>query len=321
MFRKIIISVAIIGGVLLVTAVVMGRVFEDELTQYVLTGLNNQIRTEVKVEDVKLSFLKKFPDASLEFRDIFITSVPDFNSSVFLTQNTDTLLAAEKLFLRFNVLKLLKRQYIIREVQVHSGILNIFIDRAGKGNFVFWEKKDGDGEKSFLFELDNVSLTDIHVRFDNRALEISIGGLLYKSFFKGQFSREAYNLSAGFEGMLHHYTNAGGNFLNQQRISSTASMFIDPQSIQISGGDFMLAGQKLLVSGKILRPKPLHFDLDIEGNQLDLENILRYLVISNDKLPRDIRAGGNLNFHGQVKGTASNTKMPRIEALFTLQDG
>ncbi len=320
-FRKIIVFAVITGGILLVAAVILGRVFEDELTQYVLSGLNRQIRTEVKVEDVKLSFIKKFPNASLEFRNVFIASVPDFHPSVFMELNTDTLLVAKKLFLRFNVLKLVKRQYIIREVQVRTGKLNIFIDRSGNGNYLFWGKKEGNGDKNFLLELENVKLTDILVRFDNRALEISIGGLIDKCYFRGQFSREAHNISAGLEGTLHHYSNEGTIFLREQRISLTSSVYIDPQSIHIQGGDIKMAGQHLLVSGKILRPKPLHFDLSVEGKQLDMENILRYLVISNEKFPEDFRAGGNLDFRGQVKGTASNTKMPGIEAIFSLQDG
>jgi len=295
----------------MISALVLVRVFEDELTQYVISGLNRQIRTEVKVENVKLSFLKKFPDASLEFNNVFIAS----------TNGTDTLLAAEQLFLRFNVLKLLKRQYLIREVQVRKGKLNIFIDSDGKGNYMFWNNTGGRDEKSFLLELNNVKLFDILVRFDNRALEINILGQLDKSYFKGQFSREEFNMSAGVEGMLHHYRNKGAIFLKEERISSNISMFIDPQSIRIQGGDLLLAGQHLIVSGKILRPKPLILDLNIEGKQLDLENVLRYLVINNDKIHGNLRARGNLDFSARLSGTVSGTKMPRIEARFSLKDG
>ena len=310
-YRKIIVFTAIFGGILLVAAAVLGRVFEDELTQYVVSGLNRQIRVEVKVEDVKLSFLRKFPDASLEFRDVFIESAT----------GTDTLLVAKQIFLRFNALKLLKHQFLIREVQIRTGKLNIYIDPDGNGNYVFWEKRKGDGEKSFILELDNVNLTDILLRFDNRALEIGMEVLVRKCYFKGRFSSEAYNMSAGLEGMLEHYSNKGTVFLKHQGISLNASMKIDPQSIRIAEGNLTLAGQKLLVSGKILRPKPLQLDLVVEGKQLNLKNILRYLVISNDKFPGDLRAGGSLDFMGQVKGIVSNTKMPGIEARFSLQDG
>ena len=103
-FRKIIVFALVFIAILTVVSVILVRVFEAELTKYVVDGLNRQVRTEVNVGEVKLSFIRKFPDASLEFRDVFIASVPDFQPAVFPEQNTDTLLVAGQLFLRFNVL-------------------------------------------------------------------------------------------------------------------------------------------------------------------------------------------------------------------------
>ncbi len=320
-FRKIIVVALILGGVLLVAASILGRIFEDELTQYVVGGLNRHIRTEVKVEDVKLSFIKGFPDATLEFQNVFIASVPDFQRAVFAEQNTDTLLVAANLFLRFNVLKLLKHQYLVKEVKVRSGKLNLYIDRAGNGNYLFWGKREGGPEKDFLLALDNVKLDDVYLNYDNRALEINVEGLVQKSYFRGRLSMDSYRMSAGFEGIIRQYRNKGAVLLKEQEIFSEATLFIDPQSIEISGGDLILAGQHLLVSGKILRPRPLELDISLEGKQLDLEYLIKHIVSITDKYPEDLRAGGKLSFRGQVRGIVSNTKMPGIEADFSLQDG
>jgi len=305
----------------LIAASILGRVLEDEIAQYIVGGLNRHIRAEVKVDQVKLSFLKKFPDASLEFKDVFIASVPDFLPDHFNERNTDTLLVASHLFLRFNILKLLKRQYFVREVQIRSGKLNVFIDRAGNGNYTIWEKKDKAGDKNFLLELDNVNLSDILVAFDNRALEIDIRGMVRKSYFKGKFSTESYAMSAGLEGMLQEYRKEGNIFMRGQKVSSRASLLIDPQTIKISDGNLLMAGQHVLLTGEILRPRPLELDLNLEGKYLDLEYVLRHLVVSSDKIPDDLTAGGILDFSGKIKGVASNTQMPWIEANFSLHDG
>ncbi len=301
--------------------ILLARVFEEELTQYIVDELNREIRTGVNVGDVKLSFIKKFPDASLELRDVFMASVPDFESTSFQEENTDTLFVAKHLFLRFNILKLLKRQYLVREVQVQTGKLNILIDHAGNGNYLFWDKKEGESEKNFLLELDNVKLKNILFRFDNRALEMDIRGTVRKSFFKGMFSREDYTISTGLEGMLKRYSNGGTVFLKDQKISANASLHTDPQSIKISEGKLILAGQQIIVSGEMLRPVPLDLNLVFEGKSLDLEKILLLLVKSNRKIPDDLRAGGNLNFQGKIQGTASTIRMPWIEADFFLHKG
>jgi hypothetical protein len=320
-FGKIFLWILGIAGMIIVAATILGRLFEEELTRYAIEGLNRQLRAEVKVADTDLSFLKKFPDATLEFREVLIASVPDFNASAFGQQNTDTLLSAGKLLLNFNVLKLFRQQYLLREVQVHSGMLNVYIDSEGKGNYKIWKEKEDKQGRDFRLELNNVKLTDILLSFNNKALEMDIRVGIRKSNFKGRFSSEEYNMSAGLQGMLHHYKNRGAVLLMEREISSDASMLVDPQSINITGGKFVVAGQHLAVEGRILRPAPVDLDLEVEGRQLDLENILRHIVLLSSKYPGDIRAGGRLDFRGSIKGTISSTGMPGIEAEFSLGNG
>ncbi len=320
-FRKIFIYFLVSVGILLVTASILGRIYEDELTQYVVSGLNKQIRTKAEVADVKLSFLKKFPDASLELRDVVFLSVPDHQSADFPGQITDTLLQAKRLYLRFNLLRLLKRQYMIREVHAHSGMLNLFVDRAGNTNYIFWNRTENNNEETFLLDIDNLKLTDITVKYDNRALEIGIRGNIRKSTFKGNFSREEYRLSLGIEGFIYHYINKGKQYFQGQKISSSASLSVNPQIIEILSGDLYLAGQHLAVKGNIIRPKPLEFNLVLTGEHLDLDKVLKFNLLKNITLPEDLKAGGDLTFQGSITGMASKTKMPQINASFSLLDG
>ncbi len=319
--RNIIFIALMLAAILLAAAFILARVFEDELTQYVIGGLNRHIRAEVKVEDVKLSFLKKFPDASVEFRDVFIASVPDFQENAFGPKNTDTLLSAGHLFLSFNVVKLLKREYILREVQVRSGRLNLLVDPEGNGNYRFWEKKEGTGEKDFVIELENVRLAEIHVEYDNRALGIELDGLIRRSNLKGRFSMESYRMSTGLEGMVLEYSNKGKVLLSKQKIQAGASFSIDPRVIEIVDGNLILAGQHLIASGRILRPGPPDLEISLEGKQLDLEYLLKHVLMISEKYPEDLRAGGKLDFRGRIKGIASSTRMPGIEAEFSLDEG
>ncbi len=312
-FRKIILVAGILAVILLAGTALLGRIFEDTLTRHIIEGINRRVNTEIKVGDIKLSFVKKFPDASLEFREVFVASMD--------TPQRDTLLFADRIFLQFNPISLMKRQYKIREVQVRSGRLNVYIDPEGNGNYRIWEKTEKEKERDFLLDLENVRLTDIDVDFQNQALEINVRAGIRKSRLRGQFSQEAFSMSAGFEGMVHAYRNKGIDFLQQQDVTASADMYIDPASIQISEGGLSLAGQELKLSGTILRPAPLDLDLLIEGKRLDLENILRNLYARSDRIPGNLRAGGDLDFQGSVKGVASNTRMPGISADFSLRDG
>ena len=64
-FRKIIISILVAGVILVVAAVILGRIYEEEITQYIVSGFNKQIKTEAKVGDVKL--IIHITDENLDF--------------------------------------------------------------------------------------------------------------------------------------------------------------------------------------------------------------------------------------------------------------
>ena len=310
-FRKIIVYFLIIGGILITLAAVLGRIFEKEITQYVVSGLNKQIRTKVEVGDVKLSFLRKFPDASLELKDIVLFSVLD----------NDTLLQARRLYLRFNVAKLLSRQYLVKEVHIHAGMLNLLVDKDGNKNYVFWDRTTGNNKESYLLDIDNLKLTDINLFFENQATDMAISGMVIKGRFRGNFSREDYSLTAGLDGILYRYSKKGEDYFQDQKISGSASLSVDPMTIEILSGGLEMDRQKLAVSGKIIRPRPLEYDLNISGQFLDLDKVLRYGLVKGMKIPDDLQAGGTLAFQASVTGMASQTQMPRIDAGFTLKDG
>jgi hypothetical protein len=307
--RKIVIYVSISAGALVILAALLGRIFEDRITQYVITELNKQIRTEASVADVKLSFLKKFPDASLELKDIVIHSA----------SRTDTLLDARSLYLRLNILRLLKRQYILKEVHGHSGRLHLLVDQNREKNYVFWEKREDTPDETFLLDINNLKMTDIELSFENRATDMSIAGIIKKGRFRGNFSMDTYELNAGIDGLLHHYTKKGARYFQDQKISTSASLSIDPLTLQVLSADLNLDGQLLDVSGKIIRPRPLEYDLTITGRQLDLGMVLHAGLIKG--IPEDLEAGGAVACTVSLTGMASRTQLPRIDASFSLKDG
>lgn len=310
-FRKIIISCLIIGGILIAVAAILGRIYEDEITQYVVSGFNRQIETKAEVGDVKLSFLKKFPDASLELKEVVLLSEMD----------TDTILHARSLYLRFNVVKLLKRQYLLKEVHIHSGMLNLIVDQSGNKNYVFWNRQKDSDREAFLLDINNLKLTSIDLNFLNMATDMAIAGKVKKGKFKGNFSREEYSLTASIEGILFHYTKRGTRYLEDQKIAGSASLSVNPLTIEILSGEMDLGGQLLDVRGKIIRPRPLEYDLTLTSSHMDFDKVLRFNLLKGVKIPGDLQAGGTLTFQASLTGMASKTQLPRINANFSLNNG
>jgi hypothetical protein len=150
---------------------------------------------------------------------------------------------------------------------------------------------------------------------------MAIAGNVKKGRFKGNFSREEYSLTAGIEGILYHYTKKDARYFKDQKISSSASLSVNPLTIEILSGDLNLGGQLLDVRGKIIRPRPLEYDLTLTSRHLDLDKVFRFNLLKGMKIPGDLEAGGVATFQASVTGMASKTQMPKINASFSLIDG
>ncbi len=318
--RKIWVAILIVAGMAVAAAILLGWYYEDEITQFVVGNINKRLRTEIDVRDVKLSFLKKFPDASLGFENVFIRSVPDYDPSGF-EGNTDTLLYAEHLYLRFNLLKMLRHEYLLREVQIVSGEANIVTDGTGGTNYALWNRESGTGNGNFILELENVKGTDIRLAYDNRSLDVKAESHVRKADLKGKLSEVEYKLGFGMEGDIIRYSKGGTVFLRDQDIAASAFLLVTRETIEIETGDLQLAGQELSVAGNIIKGDPSLFQLDLKGKQLSLEYLLKHLASYGLKIPEGIKAGGILSFDASISGEGGRTTMPGIDAVFSISEG
>ena len=76
---------------------------KDKVGFIILRSLNKNLSTKLEVGSYKLSFLKKFPKASLELKNVVVHSSESFNKAEFRGINTDTLLAARLVSVEFRL--------------------------------------------------------------------------------------------------------------------------------------------------------------------------------------------------------------------------
>src|SRR5512133_2685497 len=108
---------------------------KDKVGEIILRSLNKNISTKLEVASYRLSFLKKFPKASLELKDVLVHSSPGFNSAAFKGINTDTLLSARNVSLEFSLTDIIKGIYTIERISAKTGKANFFTDSLGHVNY------------------------------------------------------------------------------------------------------------------------------------------------------------------------------------------
>ena len=129
-FISLLIIITLITG----TAFVIGYFYEDEVVGVVLKELNKNIKTEINIGSYEFSVFSKFPDASLEFKNITAKSTKNFESK---RSYEDTLFTAKSIFLQFNILDIIKKHYTINAIHIDGADVRLITNKKGQENFLF----------------------------------------------------------------------------------------------------------------------------------------------------------------------------------------
>ena len=112
----------------------------------------------VSVSDMDLTFIARFPRASIRLKDVLAREVR------YDSLSADTLLYAEELFLEFSLWDMFQGTYTVQSIHGRSVRLYPALDAEGRENYLIW-KADSSGTASSPLELEAVSVDGLTARY------------------------------------------------------------------------------------------------------------------------------------------------------------
>ncbi|HZK61615.1 MAG TPA: hypothetical protein VFC41_06020, partial [Anaerovoracaceae bacterium] len=292
---------------------------QDKVGSIILNSLNNNISTKLDVGSFKLSLLRRFPNASLELKNVLVHSSSGFNSEAFTGINTDTLLAARSVTFEFNITDIIKGNYNIDRIRARGGKINFYTDTAGLGNYDLSNKNKGPGGEDFTINLERINLNDINACYNNLATKLIITGIIKKSNFKSRISGDNIDFSARAETEINSFQ------LYNTRITKTISAGLDltlnstKSGIQFKKGSLVIENYDFSMDGFVSSDHMI--DLNISCQKIDIAKIRNYLPEKYLKLAADYDPSGILVVDCKIKGLLTRTTNPHIEINFLLNNG
>lgn len=320
---KVLLGLLSIILVLIISLLILSWYFEDRIADYAINELNKQIRTQARAEKIDFTILRKFPDASIRFKNTYVNSVrTDYAANQFEGTNTDTLLFAEEIHLQLSLIPLIRNQYLIREVQVNNGKLNIYTDREGNNNYVFWKKTETENKSNFKIDLQQVKISGINFFSLNLANKTRVSGTVNKSILKGDFNSERYILDFTLDGRLKKYRSKDIDYLSDKGFSIKSKLNVIGNNFNIIKSNLVVEGLDFIVDGNIINEEVTNVDLNISGRDLNLEGLYKSLdFIVPVKYRTSVKVKGNLTFNADIKGLWGNNRVPDVKAEFSLKGG
>ena len=305
--------------ILFVLALTISIIYEKEVAQYFVEELNEKIDVKIDVEEVNFSLLRKFPNASLEFKSVIAHKPTGFAKKI-KHNNTDTLFAAKRLFLEFNILDFLSKDYTIKNIHFDQGTINVFIDQNGNENYRFWEPSENKSNEVFKLELSKVKITNTKVLYCNDYLNVLCEANIETANFKGLFYKKNFTLDIKSVLIAKDFTFDNYNYISNKSISLKLLLDINQSAISFSAGDITIESFKLGITGDILKHENTELNLAIVSHNQSFEKLLAILPTNFRNEFSGFRSKeGLIDFKSTINGVLSQSENPKIQGVFQLK--
>ena len=292
---------------------------KDKVGFIILKSLNKNLSTKLEVGSYKLSFLNKFPKASLELKNVLVHSSPDFNSSSFGGINTDTLLSARIVSLEFKLTDILKGNYTIESISAKTGKANFFTDTTGHINYNISVNNSGSGNEVTVIDLQRISISDINAYYNNLGAHLIISGPIKTGRLKSRISGDIIDFTAGTEIKINRFDLY--NFKLGRAIPAKLDITLQSSKngIAFKKGVMHIDNYDIGMEGTVNSGDML--DLTLSGHNLDIGRIRNYLPENLLRYIKDYDLTGSINANSKIKGELSHKKNPHVEIDWQLKNG
>jgi hypothetical protein len=319
LFFRILKVIAVLIITLTIALFTASFLMQDRVAGIILRSLNKSISTKYEFESVGLSFLRKFPNASLDLKNVIVHSSPGFDRSAFPGIDTDTLLTAKSVFIEFSIADIYHGIYNIERIGVREGLLKLLTDTAGMVNYDIAVETGKETNSDFTIALNKISVTDIKAYYNNLAIKLEIAGILENGQLMSRISENEIDFTAVSSLQVTDFR------LYNTRIAGTIPAEIDINLQSYDSGVVFNKGSlkldKYLFSVKGFISSDDMLDLSLTGENLDIQGIKKYIPEEFLKKIADYDPAGVLQVKSNVKGLMSRTSYPGIEIRFLLNDG
>ncbi|MEZ4922197.1 MAG: AsmA-like C-terminal region-containing protein, partial [Crocinitomicaceae bacterium] len=313
--RKIFFWIFFVSLFIVTTLTVLLHIYEDDIKQYAIDELNDHLKTKVDVQDIELSIFHDFPNASIEFKKVFI---PDAFPEI---ESTDTLFYAEKMFFNFNVRDIFYGDYHIKRISAHHGQLALKTSADGQTNYDIIKEEDSTSSNdNFELALELVELENMDFHYKNLASSQFYDIKVKSALTNAEFTSEQYNLVSEADLEIQRLKSNSFTLVRNQKADVQLEMDINnlSRTYTFKKGDLMIEKMPFHITGFI---DSSSLDLKVAGDNIQLQDLANSLVDESVKDVKTYQGEGTINFVSRISGPISRTKMPSIVADFDIKNG
>ncbi|MDR2410593.1 MAG: hypothetical protein LBE13_21120 [Bacteroidales bacterium] len=259
----------------LLLSTVLTFVFQDKIASIFLMHLYKSTKVEIQHKSISFSLIRKFPMASLQINDIHVKDL----------QGDHNLLQAEKIFLQFNVLDLVRNNYTIRRIDISNADLHLLINEKGENNWNIFQFNDSIPSENIEVRLNTIQLNKVKLLFEHHPQKIIVSTLVDHLSAKGNFSENIFTTHLSSDMFINELSVDKAVYLSEQPLLLYTKLYIDTEKdiYSIEDGNFDLDILKFTANVALSKQK----DKFYLQTQVSIKNA--YIEKVTGKLPKLLR--------------------------------
>ncbi len=310
-------ALKILGSILLISLLILlisPFLFKGKIESIVKKQINEQLRAEVSWNNLNLSLLRNFPNASLELQGVSVINEVPFEG--------DTLAYIGSFETKMGLLQLFKSEGIkIDELALSNGKFNIKIDSLGNANYDIAISDESDVKPTKDQTPSDLQLSISHYEINNSSLtyndEMSKMKLQLKDFNHrgdGNFEAQIFDLNTHTDTRIS-FDLEDVNYINNHFVQLDATIGIDLEQMKFSFLENTALINQLMLqfNGFVqLEDEAIAMEIDFSTPSTDFKNFLALIPEAYASDLNQVSTTGDFSVKGNINGTYSESTIPNF---------
>ena len=306
----------IVLGVVILLLFLTPFIFKGQIVDMVRKTINDNLNAQVNFEDLNLSLLRNFPDATLALEDLSIINNAPFEG--------DTLVFSEELVLQMSVMELFNSSeegMRIDRIKLDNTFLNVKVDSLGNANYDIALESDAPvttdttSSGTLQFDVQQYSISDSKVNYFDESSKIFLTVDEFNHRGTGDFSAATSTLETESTALVS-FAFDGTEYLNRNSLELQADFEMDLENMRFT----------FLENEALVNQLPLRFDGFVQVNEnnneidisfatpsSDFKNFLAVIPQEYSKNIENVETTGDFTLQGEIKGIVDETHIPTLD--------
>jgi vacuolar-type H+-ATPase subunit H len=329
--KKILLIAAITIFAIFLILLVTPILFKGKILTIAKTELNKMLEAQVDFSDLKLSFIRNFPNAFVGLENLTVTGKGEFEG--------ETLAAFKSFSVTVDIKSVIKMDNIrVKSILLDQARINAHIAENGNANWNIMkpgkeeekpsegsppaEKKETEKASALKVALNKFEIRGAKLSFqdDKGKMTASVNDLNF--FLHGDMSLDNAVLKMKLDiadinflmGGIRMLTNARAGFVSEVAADLKNMVFF------LKDNKFNLNEIILKFAGNVQMPGDIIVDMTFATETIDFKNVLALVPSVFMKGFESIKTTGTFALSGDIKGTYNNKQMPNANVKLTVDN-